>query len=92
MAKLERYNEINNVVQKREITGCIPWAIEWMIRYKGMVANDWKIPEGQLDVFQDNYDLESLCIGTNSFQSIKTAIEHDYNTIQLGLMSFQTNQ
>lgn len=92
MAILERYEEINNVVQKRPMTGCIPWAIEWMISYKGVVANVWKIPESQLGVFQYKYDLESLHIGTNSFQSIKAAIEHDYHTIRLEQISYQTTE
>ena len=79
MPELNRYSEINNVVQRSPITGCIPWAIEWMIRYKGVIHNYCKIPEVNLTNFQDDYDLAYRQIASNSFDSVVTAIKNDCN-------------
>jgi len=84
MTRLNRYNE-NVVVLRDEDLGCIPWAIEWMIRYKFQRTGRWEIPEAHLATFQDIYNLESNTDGAtkNNFTNILREIRRNHSTISL---------
>jgi len=57
MPFLSRYNQINNVIQQDRRHGCIPWTLEWSIRYKHLVTGQWKIPVNSINTFQNDYNL-----------------------------------
>jgi len=60
--------------------GCIPWAIEWMIRYKGNVTGSWEIPSNQLNNFQTTYNVyrQTHRAARNTYASVLRAIEANH--------------
>jgi len=72
-----------HVVQREKESGCLPAAIEWMIRYYAYRYNKWLIPEEELEDFQEKYDLEKQGIGNNGIRAILKKIKESYPNIPL---------
>jgi len=94
MAVLNRYGELTNAIQRRNLTGCIPWAIEWMIKYKQHTTSNRILTDAQLSTFQDDYDLQHQSGGTtiNTFETIIPAIKQNHSSIQLFLRNNFRNE
>jgi hypothetical protein len=69
MSTLLDYHKIL-VIQRQQRTGCIPSAIEWMLRYVKVKGIDF-------DTFQEKYDLAYQDKGDNHFGSIPPLIMQD---------------
>ena len=84
MTTLARYNEIVPPLND-PVLGCIPWAIEWMMRYKGTVSGSWEIPSNQLHNFQTTYNLHRQTNGTtrNTYANILAAIIANHPNVGL---------
>lgn len=64
------------VVQRREKTGCIPAAFEWLVRMAGAPGVD-------LPAFQDDFDLAASSRGGNSFESVRAAVLNKYPHVRV---------
>lgn len=92
MPSLPRYNQINNAIQQDGVNGCIPWAIEWSVRYKNYITGQWRIPHGSLNTFQQDYNLFVKTHGAfqNTFDTILKEIrKYHSNTRLYHYRSFQ---
>jgi hypothetical protein len=85
MPSLSRYNQINNVILQDRRYGCIPWAIEWSIRYKHLITGQWKIPVNSLNTFQQDYNLYVRTNRTiqNTFATILKEIRKNHSRTRL---------
>jgi hypothetical protein len=92
MPSLSQYSQINNVIQQDRRNGCIPWALEWSIRYKHLITGQWKIPRNSLNTFQHDYNLYVRTNRTiqNTFASILKEIRKNHS--RTGLYHYQKFQ
>ena len=82
MPKLNNYEE-TLVVQRNPITGCIPSAIEWMIRHKETEAPD---------DFQEKYDLEANGKGKNTFETVSSAVQKEFSDLNFEFLEFDNGK
>jgi len=71
------------VVQRNPITGCIPSAIEWMMKYKGV-----EVPNN----FQEKYDLENQKIAENTFKTVHSAVLKTYSKLNFEFLEFDNGK
>jgi len=83
MAELSRWKEV--FVPQRYETGCIPSGFEWMIRYM-------KIEGVNLDSFQDDFDLQRLGEGNNSFIPIAVKVKEFYPQVDIKIRDFPSGE
>jgi len=85
MTSLPQYRQINNVIQQDRRYGCIPWAIEWSIRYKHLITGQWRIPVNSLNTFQQDYNLYVRTNRTtpNTFSTILNEIRKNHSRTRL---------
>jgi hypothetical protein len=71
------------VAQRRPHTGCIVTSYEILLRAAGVTGID-------LDAFQDDFDLDALGTGRNSFSSVAAAIAQRYPAVKFKAKTFIT--
>jgi len=79
MSELSHWRDV--IVPQRYETGCVPTGYEWLIRYLG-------IERVELDTFQEDFDLQRVHQGMNSFASIADRIRSRYPFIDIHIVSF----
>jgi len=71
----------NIVVPQRYTTGCVPTGYEWLFRYLGI--------EGvELGTFQEDFDLQRIGRGMNSFVPVADSIKLRYPFVDIRIESF----
>lgn len=83
MAELSHWKNI--VVPQRYETGCIPTIYEWMIRYLN-------IKNVNLGMFQEEFDLQHLDEGDNSFVPIANKVLQKYPHVSIQIKDFSNGK
>ena len=92
MIELRNWRSIR-ITQNYPETSCIPAGIEWLLRYLQIEYN-LLLHTLDLDNFQNEFDLEHLRLGTNSFGSISKRLKELYPELKLDYQQkfFDKNQ
>ncbi len=88
IVNLPGYDRVRSYQIDRD-NGCVPWGMEWLIRYKGLNSGVWEIPENQLTSFQNRYNLfvRTNRSVQNTFSSVLESIRNDYPNVGIIICS-----
>jgi hypothetical protein len=79
VSELSHWKDV--IVPQRHETGCVPTGYEWLIRYLG-------IQKVELDTFQEDFDLQRVHEGMNSFASVADRIRSRFPFVDMRIECF----